>query len=624
MDGINKWNIDEVRSTAEQIGSAIDDSNFKNIFKIFENKLILLLIDQVLERSDDLEINLQAFLNKVPLLTEAYRLVWKINDQALTKKVFEENLDNFITLGLFSLHAGTISAAIHYFGEGLKLFEDVEAYFPKKHSFILGLLSNLMLKIRSIPKIVNFAQKILDLDSNPFEIAHTFIKRAISIDTSLKNTSGLALDHYNMALLYLEQHEHDRGLEEIKQAHQLHEDLEDREGMFDDILLLGELLNKKGHKDKALQVYHQALEICVQLDWRYNIGLVNYLLSGIHRENHEYEKSLKHLRTALVIFKQEKAGNEMDLANAYTGLGTLLRQMQNFPGAKGFLSKILNIEKKGGSKALLMEIHAQLAMTNACLNDDGAFQQSYHEVLALYDDVKDPAQYARIEYEIGATFSNLQTYQEGATHLGKALKLYYELQDEAAITTILKVLSQVFTKMEKSDLAKEISDETIDVMTRSKRVLEDDSMKAIEIPEIPPIIPESLLAPKVEEEIPSPKAPVSPPTPTPQAPKVEPPKAPFIPTAVPIVEPEPEPPTVSRPKPKPKLPVNIPLIKAEHETLAGRTCSNCGYDVMDPNFHFCPKCATKLPPPPRVCKKCGFVVIDPEFTYCPKCAVNLD
>ena len=55
-------------------------------------------------------------------------------------------------------------------------------------------------------------------------------------------------------------------------------------------------------------------------------------------------------------------------------------------------------------------------------------------------------------------------------------------------------------------------------------------------------------------------------------------------------------------------------------------CPNCGCEIHDPSFRFCPECRTRLPHEDNVgktCPHCGTTNIDPSFNFCPKCRGRL-
>ncbi|NVM53336.1 MAG: tetratricopeptide repeat protein, partial [Candidatus Helarchaeota archaeon] len=506
--GINEWNIEEVQSITDQISSKIEDSKFKNILKVFQRKLILLLLDQIIEKTDDIELKIQTLLNKIPILTESYILSQKINDALLTKSIIEGHFDNFTILGLFSLYSGNIQNALHYFGNILDLSQKNEEIFPSKYSFILRLLSNLLLKIRFYPELLNFSKNALNLDPDavdPYQIAFKFLKQAISTDEKANKSPDLALDYYNMALLYNERKMFDQAIHEINKAHKIHEDLGDKVGIINDLILLGTLTSKINQNDKALILYHRAMNIAVDIDLRYKIAQLNLLISNILRDKQNYDESLKYLKTSLVIFKQEQMGSDIDLIAAYTKLGSLLRAMEQVDTAKAFLEKILEVEKKSESKSLLMEIHSQLAITYAELGNQDEFTKNYHELLSLSEKVRDPLQYAHSEYQLGVTFYNLQKFKESLNHLGRALKISHKLKNLEKIQTILQTLSLVYLQLNQQKLAGEIVDENQDIMTRSQSVIEKSSIKDLEIPEISTIPAGIVPSSKPEPPVATPK-----------------------------------------------------------------------------------------------------------------------
>ncbi|HUX99027.1 MAG TPA: tetratricopeptide repeat protein [Candidatus Deferrimicrobium sp.] len=641
---INRWNLEEAQSLLDQIISRIEDEQIKKVFKIFKSQLILLVFNRVIEKTDNIELIIQTLFNRIPIYNENLQISNEIQDERLINKYREEELDNYFTLGLFALYAADIQKAFQYFENALDLFYEKEDFAITKHASILRIISNLLLKIRYDPELVDVCKTILHADSKKldvYQLAFKFINQAISLDQKEHNSSALATDYYNLALLLYERQMYKQAIQELKKAQEMHEALKEREGILDDLILLGTLFQKDDQETQAFQIYNQALNIASDLDNKYKIAELNLLLGRLCRDQHNFEESLKNLKTALFIFKQEEIGEAYDLIEAYSFLGQVLREMGKLEEAKSFLFKILEIEKKSQSKKILTEIYLQIAITNVYREKEDEFQKAYQKILSFYEEVKDHFHYSQSEEQIGIAFCNQQQYHEGLQHLEKALGLYHAARNELRIGNILQILSAIYPKINKSTLAAKISDENTDIITRTKYILETSSSIDLTIPKPPSIAPPTPSKPVTPIASPVDESILEPPA----KPTTVTPSKPVIPIATPVDESILEPPAIPRPpsptklKPLPKIesPLESPIqdvpppsevkpaapAPPEIMKFIGRICPQCGFMVTDSSFLFCPKCATKLETA-RTCQKCGFKVENPEFRFCPKCATTLE
>ena len=76
------------------------------------------------------------------------------------------------------------------------------------------------------------------------------------------------------------------------------------------------------------------------------------------------------------------------------------------------------------------------------------------------------------------------------------------------------------------------------------------------------------------------------------------------------------------------------IIALKSINLNNMKCPNCGCEIPDPSFRFCPECRTKLPKAEtaaqkpaeslgKTCPNCGTTNIDPSFRFCPNCRTKL-
>ena len=660
LSEINQWNIERVQVLSDQLSKDIKDEKLQRMLIIFTKQVILQLLDKGIEKSGKIEYRIQGLLNKNQVLDQIFQNAIQLRDEILINKYFEAYLDNLIILGLSALYSANYKNVFQYLSQALGILKG-KTFSPSKHAFIARTLSNIFLKSRNSPALLKLGREYFKIrsDRDSYQVSFRFLKRAFALDKATNNKPGLAMDHYFLALLYSERKLIEQGITEIKKARALHEELDNREELLNDIILSGILIDKKEKFEEAYELYNNALSIAMDLDIKPKIGELNLLLGNYFRTHQKYEESLKHLKTALLIFKQVGGGNETDFIETYHGIGAALRDMHKLDDAQGFLQKILSIEQsKTEFPAILMELYSQLAITYIELNKKEEFQHHYNQILTIYPAVKDDFQYANSEYLIGMTFCEKEQFSEGLEHLFKAFKVFYDIRNTTIIEKILETLSSVYSKLNDSELAQKLTDYSTDIMIRSQYVMEQGTTPktippeptpvkaappAAEVPALPRLPIAEVISPSIMPQAvliqrkPSPPEPQKvPPPPHPTPPKSAPPQESI---SVPELPPPPSAPKV---KPLSKLSNLIKDVKAEQKEplpsavpskskpapASERFCPKCGYKVADPGFQFCPRCAAKLekeaPEGARTCPACGYKIADPGFQFCPRCAAKLN
>lgn len=612
LKSVNDWKIEDLKIAINELSSRFEEPLLKSSFKILQNTLLLLLLDTGYQKSPELKLKIEILRNKIPLLEDALTYSKQIGDEILIKQFLEAIIDNNTLLGLLSLYGEHILDTFTLFSKVDSITRTNPDLFPAKSSFNLRLLVNLLLKIRNNGILKKRVGTILQTNqplTDCFQLSFKYLERAKTIDERAADNSSLALDYYNLALLYYEQKRYKEAVHEIKMAQQLHEEQANKTLLLNDIILLGLIIDGKNQKDNALDVFNQALAIALEMDNKNAIAQLNLLISYVLRDQHKFEDGLKNLRTALVIFKQENVGSYLDLIDCYTGIGSLLRFSGKSETAKGFLVKILEAERQSGNTRLLSELHIQLALTQFSLNNEAAFQENYQQALSLSQQLKDPFPYAYNELHIGLSLCNTQSFQEGITHLAKALQLFYELEAEEHIVPLIETFITIYGLMEKPDLVQKLSGEDKNPLIRAKMILDQHSaLTRAEAPIATPKLPSPMPIATVVESKSAREAEVTLPVATVIEPTINDSKT---------SPPPPDTPTATHQgTPESKTPSQDP------PSFVGRQCPHCNFLVIDPEFLYCPKCATKLNITRR-CANCNFIIDDPSFQFCPKCAKPL-
>jgi tetratricopeptide (TPR) repeat protein len=656
LSEINQWNIEKVQVLSEQLSQEIKEEKLQTMLIIFTKQVILQLLDKIMEKSEKIDDRIQVLLHRNQVLDDAFQNATQLRDEILINKYFEAYLDNLTILGLYALYSADYKNVFQYLGRALEILKG-KALHPSKHAFIARTLSNIFLKSRNFPALLKLGRDCLKIRGDSYQISFRYLKRAYTLDKAANYKPGLALDHYFLALLYFERNLIEQGVTEVKKARALHEELDDREGLLNDIILSGIIISRKEKIDEAYEIYNNALSIAMDLDIKPKIGELNLLIGNYLRTHQKYEEGLKHLKTALLIFKQAGGGTETDYIETYHGIGAILRDMHKLDDAKGFLLKILSIEQsKTEFPAVLMELYSQLAITFIDLNKEEEFQHHYNQILTIYPTVKDDFQYANSEYLIGMTFCEKEHFSEGLEHLFKAFKVFYNVRNTTVIEKILQTLSSVYSKLNASELAQKLTDYSKDIMVRSQYVIEQGTTPKPIPPEpsleklAPPPMPKAPAPPRlpIAEVISPSEMPQSIPIQRKASPRepqnISPPHRSTPPKSAPpkesIFVPEiPPPPAAPKIKAMSKLsnlikdmeaeikapPPEVTPLKSKPTPASERSCPECGFKIEDLAFQFCPRCAATLEKesPERSCKKCGFKIENPEFKFCPKCATAL-
>jgi len=292
---------------------------------------------------------------------------WKIPE---AETVFEEALDMAYLLGDTSSIIAALSgrATLSTFKgevyESIQLQETAKDLFTNgDSSAYYGLVANLGIAYNDIQqydkslayylKAKNYYEKIggnknLALIENnigelyrerfkDFELAQNHYFKAVRLNKSVENLSGLAMNYHNIALNYLNLEKPDSSLKYIHDAIDLRQRSGEGGKVASDYCVLGDIYTATGEFDKAINYYKKTLSISEEFSIAPGFYYANFGIANLYRNQNLFVTAKKYAQKAIdVAFEMNSPSLR---AEVYEWLYETNKQEKNFDQAIIYLEK---------------------------------------------------------------------------------------------------------------------------------------------------------------------------------------------------------------------------------------------------------------------------------------------
>lgn len=278
---------------------------------------------------------------------------------------------------------------------------------------------------------------------------------ALEVNEALNNKAGISICKSNLGLVFKEQSELSKSLEYFFEALSISEELQDKAGMARDIGNIGLVYFEQKDYDKSLEFYTKAIAIAreindlnaiaINLGNMGNIYLQNEYLSETADPESRFELALRYNNEALELERRLK--NKSREAIWLGNIGIIYYKKQ-----------LILTNPKEKEEAVKMSLNAHTA------------------ALQITRELGDKNGEARHLSNIGVLYSDISNFQLAEQNLLLALNLNREIGALEDQRFVEQMLSALYQKMKKFDLALIHSQKVISL---TDSILNEDSRKQI-------------------------------------------------------------------------------------------------------------------------------------------------
>lgn len=246
-----------------------------------------------------------------------------------------------------------------------------------------------VLKSKVLGKIANIYQQMGDVD-----ISHDYKIKAIKLREEIDDQEGIANDLYDLGSLFFYQKIYDESLKYYKQAFEIAKKENFKTLFYRANAALGSTYEALGELDKSLVYNAKALHLAEQLNSQVGIAYALHNFGSNYASQNKHEKAIEYFQRSLAI--KEKLNDNWGKAGDYLAMGKSFTEIGNFKEAQQALQASLDISKKAKSKIRIADSYKSLAEVFRKTNNVIAENESLHLYIATRDSMLNEAAIAEL------------------------------------------------------------------------------------------------------------------------------------------------------------------------------------------------------------------------------------
>ena len=258
----------------------------------------------------------------------------QLSNFSKAKNSFIGLANSSIIRGVLELKRGNYDEAIEYFNETLKIGNENKSNSVRASAF-------------SYIAIANYYK-------GEYEIALTGLERVIKLYKELQVNEPtyiekLASVYVNVGSVYKELADYKKALENYHGALKIYVDLDQKNEISAVYNNLGLIYKEKGEYVNALDYFNKSNDIKTQLGDRLAKASTFHNIGIIYKEFNDYDKALFYINKSIEIEKEKK--NTRGIALSYIEVGEILIAQKKYYEALEYLEKSLEMNKEIGDKS---------------------------------------------------------------------------------------------------------------------------------------------------------------------------------------------------------------------------------------------------------------------------------
>lgn len=300
---------------------------------------------------------------------------------------------------------------------------------------------------------------------------------------------GEGMSHLRLALFFLKD-DRVEAARNLDMAERIFIDTSDKRGRIHVLITRARFLsgNEQAELDRAIRLYHQALDLCSpEEDYHNELAQIYVFLAGSYRmnkkieqsdrflelgfpfvgddysraiyynqfainamEKKEYEKALDNYQKAEALF------GEMDLlkrkAQTIYNISSLYRDMKDFGESLKHLDKIQIIAEESEDYEWLTMVNVLRAEIFEIQNKKGKAQELYQMCLELFPKMNNMHLKAHVHFLIATFYQQQGEFKKANKELNDYLLIKENIENEVRSTALVKAQEELSTKIKEQEI----------------------------------------------------------------------------------------------------------------------------------------------------------------------------
>ena len=267
------------------------------------------------------------------------------------------------------------------------------------------------------------------------------VKRLNEQTINTASDSVKAAAFYNLGLTHQDQGEYEKAVEKYHQSLNIFEELGDKRAIAATLHQLGIIHQKQGEYEKAVEKYHQSLKIEEELGNKGGIATTLHQLGNIHYLQGDYGMAVEKYHQILNIF--EELGDKAGIAQTLHQLGMIYQDQGEYKKAVEKYTQSLKIAEELGDKGGIAATINQLGNIHYLQGEYEKAVEKYHQSLKIREELGDKKGTAGSLHQLGTIHYMQGEYDKAVEKHHQSLKIAEEIGDKGGIAITLHGLGNI-------------------------------------------------------------------------------------------------------------------------------------------------------------------------------------
>lgn len=284
-------------------------------------------------------------------------------------------------------------------------------------------------------------------------------EKGVKLATELDWEQGIADNNVSIGLNYtLGKSDFAKGKLYFDKALKTFEELDLKLQLGKTLVNIGIVYLNQSQYDKSIENYEKALAIFEQLKEKERIASTLGNIGFIYRSQSDYAKALDYYQRSLSIF--EKMGNKEGIATNLGNIGMIYDYQSDFTRALEYYNKAIKLKQELGDKTGEAAILSNIGLVYYFKNDYPHALEYLQKSVDIFDDIGNKYGVASILGNIGIIYQKQNEFSKALENYKEAVNIYEELGNKSSLASNLGNIGEFYYNISQDSVIVKIKEET--------------------------------------------------------------------------------------------------------------------------------------------------------------------
>ncbi len=269
-------------------------------------------------------------------------------------------------------------------------------------------------------------------------------ENSLKIQEEIDYKEGIAYALGGIGVIYQELGKNDKALSYHLKASEMQREIKDDKGLAYTLIYIGQLYNSSGNVKKALDVYNESLKINERIDNKQGMAFAINDIGVLYQSQDETANALECFLKSYKL--QEELGDKIGQATSLHNVADVYLSKRDYNKALEYFNKALKLNEEINNQHGIALALANIGRTYEHFNNYLEAQNYYSKSLSIYTELNEASGIIDGNTGLGRAYFRSGDYSKAVPYAEKAFKLAKELGFPIQISTVAKLLTEIYKK----------------------------------------------------------------------------------------------------------------------------------------------------------------------------------